>query len=634
MKLGKSLCSLLLLIIIPHAVLAQKGHNYDYAFPIRPGERNYLSGTMGELRASHFHAGIDIKTGGIEGYPVYAAKEGYISRIRISTGGYGNCLYMMHPNGHTTVYAHLSDFHPAIAEKVKEVQYKQREFEVEIFPDKDEFYYNKKDQIGWSGNSGSSGGPHLHFEIRDPYQRILNPLQYGFNEIKDNIPPIAKILSIKAIDAESRVNGQFSRKEFNLTRQGNTYIYNQPIEVYGKVGIELYAYDVLDGAANRNGISSIKVYKDDELYFHQQIDTMSFALQRHIMVHYDHEVRRKTGLRYHRLYIADGNELKFYRKAENKGYMTFAANEDANIRIEMKDPYGNQSQVQFRLKGQNPIAKINSALPRIIDQIDFEVVNNHFLMVYSQDSCQKATFYHRPRSTSLYPAYSLKNAHVYIWDLRNGLADSVSLCGRNLKFDFVSTILPQRSISVYDKNITYEFNKNTLFDTLHLQSSYTTTEHDDLEIFSIGNMNTPLKGSIDITLTPRLKYEVSHEKLAAYSVDDTGNFNFAGGKQEGNTFKFTTREMGNYTLLADTVPPTIHPIEMRPTSLSFRIFDELSGIRSYEMKVAGQWILMRYEPKQQLIWSDFPKDVKQLSGEVELRVTDNAGNIQLFSTKI
>ena len=143
---------------------AQSSDNY-YLFPIRPGEQNYLAGTMGELRSSHFHAGIDIKTGGQSGWPVYAAADGYINRIRISNGGYGHALYIAHTNGTSTVYGHLSKFNDDIAAYVLDEQYEQQSFTLQLFPNKEQFKVKKGDIIAYSGNTGSSTGPHLHFEI-------------------------------------------------------------------------------------------------------------------------------------------------------------------------------------------------------------------------------------------------------------------------------------------------------------------------------------------------------------------------------------------------------------------------------------------------------------------------------------
>ena len=159
-----------------------------------------LSGTFGELRNNHFHAGIDIKTQGVEGQKVYSIADGYISRIKVSTWGYGKVIYITHPKtGHTSVYAHLKKFSTKIDSIVKKEHYKKESFEINFYPNKDALTVNKGEVIALSGNSGGSDGAHLHFEIRDTQtERPTNPLQFGFN-IADNIAPTLKKIKIYAL---------------------------------------------------------------------------------------------------------------------------------------------------------------------------------------------------------------------------------------------------------------------------------------------------------------------------------------------------------------------------------------------------------------------------------------------------
>ena len=148
-----------------------------------------LSGTFAELRSNHFHSGLDIKTGGKQGLKTYAAASGYVSRIKISRYGYGKALYITHPNGYTTVYAHLQKFSSTIEAYVKKQQYKQETFEIELFPKAEDLKISAKEIIAYTGNTGGSGGPHLHFEIRDKQERPMNPMLFGF-DIKDTTKPM------------------------------------------------------------------------------------------------------------------------------------------------------------------------------------------------------------------------------------------------------------------------------------------------------------------------------------------------------------------------------------------------------------------------------------------------------------
>ena len=178
-----------------------------FLFPINPNQQNYLSGGMGDLRSDHFHAGIDIKTQGREGLPVYATGDGYISEVRVQTNGYGNVIFITHPNGFVSVYGHLKTFAKSLASYVKKKRIESQTFEIRLKLSPQEFEVARGQIIGLSGNSGGSGGPHLHFEIRDTRNTILNPLNFGFSEIRDNLPPIFQQLIIRTLTIDSRVNG-------------------------------------------------------------------------------------------------------------------------------------------------------------------------------------------------------------------------------------------------------------------------------------------------------------------------------------------------------------------------------------------------------------------------------------------
>ena len=177
----------LVLVCIHHTVFTQVSYPKDYF--VKPLDIPLiLSGTFGELRSNHFHSGLDIKTQQREGLNVYASAEGYVSRIKISHWGYGKALYITHPNGYTTVYGHLKKFSPTIEAYVKRHQYEKEKFQIQLFPKEDELKVTKKQVVALSGNSGGSGGPHLHYEIRDANARPTNPMLFGI-EIKDTKAP-------------------------------------------------------------------------------------------------------------------------------------------------------------------------------------------------------------------------------------------------------------------------------------------------------------------------------------------------------------------------------------------------------------------------------------------------------------
>lgn len=247
---------LLVLLLLSQLSFAQQVVKGYFMFPINPGQSNFLSANMGELRPNHFHAGIDVKTGFAIGLPIYAAQDGYLSRVRVSSYGYGNTIYLTHPNGLVTVYAHLDSFSPAIKNYVLNFQYEKQVFELDEYVTKDLIKVKKGDIIGRSGNSGSSGGPHLHFEIRDSLENVLNPLLFGFSEIKDNMAPIIQKIAARPLDINSRVQQEYALKQWDaLKKTDGTYQIPGVIEASGSICLEIKVTDKMNETSNLYGVN-------------------------------------------------------------------------------------------------------------------------------------------------------------------------------------------------------------------------------------------------------------------------------------------------------------------------------------------------------------------------------------------
>ncbi len=602
--------------------------NDYYIFPIKPGERNSLSGTMGELRSSHFHAGIDIRTEGRTGLPVHAAAEGYISRISVSRGGYGNALYIQHPNGHTTVYAHLQEFKGPVAEYVNQMQYEQQSFELTLYFKAGEFPVKQGEIVALSGNSGSSGGPHVHFDLRDRNQDLLNPLYFGFDEIPDHTPPIAQKIAVKTLNKDSRVEGEFGRFEYAVKRIGNDYVIDEAIPVYGVIGLELYAHDRLDNTRFRCGINLLEVTVDNSPTYTHDISTFSFSEQRNILKHMDYEQVRNDGERFHKLYVDDGNYLRFYKVDKHKGRIHAYQPGILPVTMKMTDSYGNSSTLSFRLQVEEPADAISGNISG--DKLDWDLQENT-LRISAPVASDKTLYMN---GTAIEPDYTIGNMeNVYLWDMRGSLPELAVYGSDSLEFGF-DKMIPHRSSQSFERpEMKVSFPPESLFDTLYLHTSYAVDEATKREFFTIGSGEIPLRKNITVTLKPTLEY-TEKEKYAAYILDAGNNAYYQGGSWKGDTFVFTTREFGKFTLLPDNRPPTVSAVTLSSDKLRFRIDDDLSGIDSFNCFVNGKWVLMYYDYKQKLLWSEKKSESDKFTGEIKLVVTDNVNNVKEFTTKI
>jgi len=271
--------------------------------------RMLLSGTFGELRSGHFHSGIDIKTGGVTGKNIHSIGDGWVSRVKVSPYGFGNALYITHPEGYTSVYGHLEAFNNDLADYVLEEQYKQKRFSVDIPVPRGEFIFHKGDVIAKSGNSGSSAGPHLHFEIRDAAtQNILNPLRF-ISGVKDYIRPKISGLMVYPESDYSLIDGANKTRKYNLEGWGPVYrlVDGYKINVSGPFSIGVKAYDLLNDSHNKNGVYRYEMFVDGEKTFGWQADEFAFAETRYINSLIDYASYAEKNGRYVRTAIDPNN---------------------------------------------------------------------------------------------------------------------------------------------------------------------------------------------------------------------------------------------------------------------------------------------------------------------------------------
>ena len=312
-----------------------------------------LAGGYGECRPNHFHTGIDIKTDGKENLPVHAAADGYIARISISSTGYGNCLYVAHPNGYTTVYGHLNDFYPELQQWMVAKQYAQEKWAIQLYPKPGQFPVKKGQVIAWSGTTGGSTGPHLHFEIRNTAtEHVLNEELFGL-PIKDTRAPKAQALAL--YDGQSSIYMQ-SPVIVPLIATGQNQFHPKMVLIKTfspLIFIGIHAEDYMNGSSNWMGVYQMKLYMDDVLQAATLFRELDFGLSRYANAYADYKTKKDKGIWYQGLYRLPNNVLNVYAfMNDNNGKLNLSDGQTHAIRIELFDALGNKSTVSFKLQYQ------------------------------------------------------------------------------------------------------------------------------------------------------------------------------------------------------------------------------------------------------------------------------------------
>jgi hypothetical protein len=636
----------------PVNLMIQPGY---FMFPIMPGAANSLSGGLGDLRANHFHAGLDIRTGGREGLDVHAAADGYVSRIAVFTGGYGNVIFIKHTNGLTTVYGHLKTLKDSLGTYLRQQQYEKKTFEIDLRPTPDQFPVKKGDIIAASGNTGGSGGPHLHFEVRDASDNLINPLLYGFSELQDDVPPYFERIALKTMTPTSRVNGEYQRVSYAPVRRADgTYTITQPITASGLVGLEVLGYDKTSGSPYRNGISCLEIRLDGREVFAYNMNSFPNELTRFMNIHENYEVEQTTGQRYHRAYIADGNVLNLYKLPSNAAYrgrLPLLDGKPHEITLTLFDAYDHAARLTFTIMPEvaqtNPartdsIAALESANTDEVGS-DEAPIGAPTATITTDENALKLTV--RNVSTTNPPvaklftgrtfteqpvSYIRNNQAVYLIDLRQTLPDSVQFGRSVVRTNFKKRIIPGRNDVFVDNNTRLEFSPKTLFDTLHL--AMRSIPGGGIEI---NQPTIPINDYLTVQYKPNYPIAIDTMRTKAYWTSG-GRESFLGGSWNKGQIEFKTRSLGRFQLLTDANPPTVEILSATPAGITARIRDDLSGIAQFRALVDGEWVLMQYDYKRALLWSDKlnPDEPFEAGAEVIVQVKDRSGNIGSDTTTI
>ncbi len=523
-----------------------------------------LTGTFGELRGNHFHAGLDIR--GPVGRPIYAIADGFVSRVLVSVSGYGQALYLEHPSGHTSVYGHLNRFRDDIQAFVRERQYQDESFLLDEAPSALKFPVKQGDLIGYIGQRGYVSGPHLHFEIRDTEsERVLNPMNFGIT-VPDRRRPLVNSLRAYALNERGRVLSGEDRRLKSLGGGKHTLYVDTLVVDHCIVAFGVKAYDQQDGRPNRNGIYSLSMWQDSALRFTYSMDQFLGEQTRYLNAHLDYEQQRQRNSWFQRAFVLPGNELDFYQTDSLRGLIHLAPGQSSLVRFDITDHRKNTSQLEF-------VVKRSIGTPALQNPV--------------------YTYY--------------------------------------LPYDEESLI--------EDHEVRAHFPQGALYEDLYLDYDYLPESSDGLyaAVHRFHHNSTPLHRYYDLHIQPtRLPERLRDKAIIAHCEDGRDPVSYGGEWTEEGRLRAPVRAFGNFTIMADTIPPTIEverfSSNMRGwSSFSFRLKDDFPtagkarGLR-FRAEVDGQWILMEYNGRRRRLYHDFDGRIPSGKHEFVLRVMDDRGN--------
>lgn len=530
----------------------------------------YLSGDYGELRTNHFHTGLDIKTNGASGYKIYVCADGYLARIKVGHYGYGRVLYINHSNGLTTVYAHQSEFNAELEKYVREQQYLLQDDQIDIYPDSTLFKFKKGDVIGYSGNSGTSSGPHLHFEIRKTENdHPLNPWMFGF-DIKDEISPTVYNIKVYPLDDTSTVNGNNYPSILKVIGSGKDCKLGSTLTAYGNIGFAIHTIDMTTGSGNQCGPYSIDLIENNsDTLFSTHFEELAFETNRYINVHMDYLKYRDHKNSYHKSFIKGINQLPIYKINKNNGWILADGKTKKALKFVVKDINGNTSILKFDMLTikNNATVQPEECDLKVKWNEDMEFKTDDIIISFPDSSlyddlCFDYTSY---ESTSYYyaPIHKLHDddipiMHPITLSLKTNCTDSS-------KFDKLTAVYINEKGRVSNEGGTYENGWIT----------FTTR--------SFGKYSVMMDDKAPV-ISPVLTYE--------------------------------GRLMG------------------KGTSFSFSLADNLSGIKKYNAYIDDKWVLAIYNPFKNKLTIDLDDaGISTGEHEFILKVEDGKSNVTEYSCK-
>lgn len=530
-----------------------------------------LSGNFMEPRTNHFHSGLDMRTQGQEGVPIKAVADGWVSRIKISPWGYGKAVYIDHANGQTSVYAHLQRLKGPVADACLEAQYKARDFSIDIYPEAGTIPIKQGEVIALSGNTGSSAGPHLHFEIRRTAdQHALDPEAFGFLAPDRTRPEIVGV-RIEPLTGSSRV-APYPAKAKGFATQGAAGRYGlKPGEhptAYGTVGLSLHTFDRYDNSGFRFGVRSIELFVDSVPAFSTRFTEVNFDHNRYCNAHMDHALFKSAKMDYHRCYKLPNNKLRIYGKEALQGRIALQPGHQHHVRFVVTDGRGNTSELEFMLAGATA------------------------------------------EEAGTWPAPALEGS-LFRYDAGNVLAE-----------EGVRLAVPAGAL--YDDVLVTYARKPApakAWAPLHVLHDPLTPLHSTCEL----QIEVP-------TLPERLRSKALVVSMDPQGKPSPQGGRWSEGRVITDVKAFGNYTVMVDTVPPVIANVDLRSDMRGRQGFSIRITDDLSGIGSYRGTLDGQWILLEYEPKTNTLSHTFDRHSSATGKRAfKLEVKDERGNVANWS---
>ncbi len=635
----RSVALLLLLIVFtpPHKAAAQPEYlRANWAWPTEAS--TLLSGKFGETRSAHFHAGIDVKTWGREGFKVFASRDGLLQRVGVSPYGYGKVVYLKHDDGSISLYAHLRDFEPGIRTLVDSLRMQTFPFRFDQNLEQYGMRFKQGDLIAFTGSTGI-GPPHLHFELRTPDERPFNPLLANVR-IKDTTPPRISGMAVEPLSVDARINGS-SRITELAPRQGNDF---GTINISGTVGLAVNASDYADGVTNVYSVYSIEMYLNGDKFFTSRVDSFGYYNTSQMFLDRVYPILRQSRRGFQRLYVRDGNTLPFYDHGPTKGRLNLPTGMH-NIRVVATDYFGNKTAVTAKLNVTRPLSMVTTDPPRTPEmprQVAYlsrsvlsgtEWTNDGFSLPGTKgttkvDVCGSGTMTN-PGSSCI--SYLARADHF----IPLGTMDTAMIRVGGRDFGLFTRVYPgqQRTLYSVNRQASVVFDAATLYDTLSV--SFSADIVNGIPSAALWPDHEPMKGSVQLTWMLD-DLEASQAGWGWYRRDG-GRPSWAGAALDGKRLSARVSSFGAYEILRDTIPPEVNSPRLlkdfaNRNTVTVRVRDDLSGVNfeSVEFYVDDRRGIIEYEPGAATLFWYHTDHTPRKGSTIEVNISDNAGNRQTF----